>query len=148
MPPRTAYVGDTFTFLFETGAHNVYIHPTEECDPSGSYLVGMAGEGATRYTFQERDVGRRVFACQIGNHCYSGGQILTVMVYPSTSEDDADDADGTSTTEQGAIVTTADKTNDTTTSGAVLSLSSLSWPWWLTLGSSAATAILFSLLLL
>ncbi|KAL7573393.1 hypothetical protein ACA910_006500 [Epithemia clementina (nom. ined.)] len=88
MPVRTAYVGDTFTFLFETGAHNVYIHPSEDCDPTGSYLVGKAGNGATKYTFQERDVGRRIFACQIGNHCYMGGQILTVVVYPPPSPAD------------------------------------------------------------
>lgn len=86
MEPRYASVGDTFTFVFNTGSHNVYIHPSEDCDPTGSYLVGTMGDGATQYTFRDRDVGRRVFADQIGNNCSKGGLLLVVFVSPAVGE--------------------------------------------------------------
>jgi plastocyanin len=76
LPPRTAMVGDTVTFDW-FGNHNVYVHPSSNCDETDSILVGLA-TGAT-YTFTEADVGDLVFACQVSSHCIEG-LILTFTV--------------------------------------------------------------------
>lgn len=114
MATRYASVGDTFTFLFQTGSHSVNIHPTEDCDPTGSYAVGAAGDGATKYTFRERDVGRRVFACQVADHCSVGGLIMLVHVSPNP------DYEATTPDDDGVMIDkTAENDEDGTTSSAV-----------------------------
>ncbi|KAL7573399.1 hypothetical protein ACA910_006505 [Epithemia clementina (nom. ined.)] len=79
LPYENAIVGDTITFLFATGEHNVYIHPSQSCDPTNHVLVGT--EGGANYTFTDADIGRVVFVCEVEGHCQEdAGQILTVLV--------------------------------------------------------------------
>ena len=66
--PMTASVGDTVTFTWPRGYHNVYAHPTGSCSVFGSTLVGY-DPGAT-YTFAEP--GMLAFACHVGNNCRDG----------------------------------------------------------------------------
>ncbi|KAL7573400.1 hypothetical protein ACA910_006506 [Epithemia clementina (nom. ined.)] len=81
LPYESANVGDTITFLFATGEHNVYIHPSQSCNATNHVLVGTEGGGNTKYTFTESDIGRVVFVCEVEGHCQEdGGQILTVVV--------------------------------------------------------------------
>ena len=82
-----ATVGDTIEFRWD-GDHNVYIHPSATCDPTGSIEVGATSPAT--YTFQETDIGIGattgivlMFACNIGNHCQRG-QNMKVRVLPST----------------------------------------------------------------
>ena len=81
LPSKTAVVGDTATFEW-TSTHDVQVHPTGNCDETGSILVG-ASTGAT-YTFTEDDVGELVFVCDVSNHC-ERGMTLTFTVSASTS---------------------------------------------------------------
>jgi len=66
-----ATVGDTITFQWPQG-HNVYIHPTMDCNLEGAILVGT--ESPTEYTFTAEDVGDLYFSCDIGDgaHCKAG----------------------------------------------------------------------------
>ncbi|CAJ1931020.1 unnamed protein product [Cylindrotheca closterium] len=82
-PGRTAKVGDTVTFNYEN-FHNVYIHPTGDCDEMGSVLVGE-NAGPALYTFSEEDAGQTItFACDIGSHC-EAGQIISFQVEEITT---------------------------------------------------------------
>jgi len=78
-----ASVGDTMVFEW-TGGHNVFIHPTLDCNLDGRTFIGS--ETGTSYTFAEEDGSPEgtlmFFACDIGqgSHCRFG-QSLTVMVY-------------------------------------------------------------------
>jgi plastocyanin len=72
--PKTvaANVGDTITFEWNIG-HNVYIHPTMDCELDGEIFVGEISP--TSYTFTEADGGTDMFfACDIGSggHCKNG----------------------------------------------------------------------------
>jgi plastocyanin len=80
LPSMTAAVGDTVTFAW-TGFHDVYMHPTGDCDETGRILVG-ASTGAT-YTFTGADVGELVFACDVQAHCEQG-LIVTFAVSAGT----------------------------------------------------------------
>ncbi|KAL7573374.1 hypothetical protein ACA910_006483 [Epithemia clementina (nom. ined.)] len=83
LPPVTADVGERLVFNFQTGNHNVYLHPSGTCDQTNAQLIGTEGGGATTYSIASTDVGKSlVFACHISSHCESG-QILTATV-PST----------------------------------------------------------------
>jgi len=77
-PDRVARFGETITFNYGP-SHNVYIHPTGDCDETGRVLVGGNG-GPASYTFVRDDVGRTItFACDVGSHCESG-QIVSFRV--------------------------------------------------------------------
>jgi plastocyanin len=76
LPNMNAKVGDTAIFNW-SGFHNVLIHPSGNCDEEGAIDVG-ATSGAS-YTFEEKDVGEVVFACDVGSHC-EFGQIVTFEV--------------------------------------------------------------------
>jgi plastocyanin len=73
----TANVGDTITFGWNTG-HNVYIHPTMDCELDGVIFVGDTSP--TSYTFTDADADADAdgtdmfFACDIGSglHCKNG----------------------------------------------------------------------------
>jgi len=91
-----ANVGDTIVFNWgQTATHNVYIHPTGNCNIRNAEFVGALSP--TAYTFTAEDtsadvevgstgygIGKEMFfACDIGNgeHCRVG-QNLIVTVYP------------------------------------------------------------------
>jgi len=77
---ETAMVGDTIQFNFAP-FHNVYIHPSGNCDQSDSLEIGQTS--GTTYTFTENDAGQDIyFACQISGHC-AAGQIVKVTVAPA-----------------------------------------------------------------
>jgi len=70
-----ANVGDTITFQWGTG-HNVYIHPTMDCNLDGAIYVGDTSP--TEYTFTADDGSadgtEKYFSCDIGDgaHCKAG----------------------------------------------------------------------------
>jgi plastocyanin len=74
--PKTldAKVGDTIVFEWNTvpsTAHNVFIHPTMDCELDGAFIVGDVSP--TSYTFGPTDAGTDMFfACNIGSHCNYG----------------------------------------------------------------------------
>mmetsp|Transcript_29954 Transcript_29954/g.34466 ORF Transcript_29954/g.34466 Transcript_29954/m.34466 type:complete len:208 (-) Transcript_29954:182-805(-) len=82
-----ATVGDTITFQWD-GGHNVYIHPTMDCNLEGAILVGT--ESPTEYTFTAEDVGDLYFSCDIGDgaHCKAGQNLIATV-----SSGDGDAAD-------------------------------------------------------
>jgi len=73
-------VGDTAIFNWD-GYHNVLIHSSGDCSEDGATYVG-ATSGAL-YTFEEKDVGEVVFACNMGRHC-EFRKIVTFEVEAST----------------------------------------------------------------
>jgi len=87
--PKTldANVGDTIDFEWGIG-HNVYIHPTMDCNLDDRSYVG--DESPTEYTFKDTDGSadgtKMFFSCDIGDgaHCKAGQQ-LVVTVYSSDS---------------------------------------------------------------
>jgi plastocyanin len=81
LPSMTAAVGDIATFTW-AGFHDVYVHPSGDCDETERILVG-ASTGAT-YTFTGADVGELVFACDVSVHCQQG-LIVTFTVSAGTS---------------------------------------------------------------
>ena len=74
---ESVQVGDTVTFTFSSN-HNVFIHPSGDCDETGRIDFGGSASPAT-YTFAEDDIGEVVFACDVGSHC-GQGQIVTFNV--------------------------------------------------------------------
>lgn len=70
----TANVGDTITFAWNSGYHNVFIHPSMDCTMDGAIDVG-ADPAGTSYTFVESDAGKDIFfSCDVGRggHCRAG----------------------------------------------------------------------------
>ena len=82
--PESVQVGDTVTFAFNSN-HNVFIHPSGNCDETGRVDFGGTSSPAS-YTFAEEDIGEMIFACDIGSHCESG-QIVTFNVIAGGGED-------------------------------------------------------------
>ena len=68
----TANAGDTVKFIWG-GLHNVYIHPTGNCDKTNAVFVG--NKTGTTYTFTNDDA-HVTFVCDVGSHC-DYGQIIT-----------------------------------------------------------------------
>jgi hypothetical protein len=72
--PIDANVGDKINFIMGPG-HNVAIHPSRNCDKSGSQILG--DDATTSYTILPTDAGRTVFfACDVGSHCDLGMQVV------------------------------------------------------------------------
>merc|ERR1712166_1040582 len=72
-------VGDTISFSWNIG-HNVYIHPTMNCDLDGAIFVGDTS--TTEYTFTDADDGKDIFfSCDIGNgaHCQNGQSLIVTV---------------------------------------------------------------------
>ena len=81
-----ASVGETVSFSWSDGWHELRIHPTGTCDAAGATLIGDNSEG-TSYTFSQDDCpadaendgsgpATVTFACDHYMHC-EGGQIIT-----------------------------------------------------------------------
>lgn len=76
-PSLTASVGDTLTFAWSGGVHDVHIHPSHTCgDPEGSIQIASTDDNPTTYTFLEEDGSLdgtvHTFVCQVGSHCDRG----------------------------------------------------------------------------
>jgi len=81
--PEEFKVGDTLVFEW-AGYHNVAIHPKGGCDRSDADLLGSTSP--VSYKFTEEDVGRKVFACDVGDHC-ARGQIIEASISSHTMTD-------------------------------------------------------------
>mmetsp|Transcript_12716 Transcript_12716/g.35263 ORF Transcript_12716/g.35263 Transcript_12716/m.35263 type:complete len:165 (+) Transcript_12716:58-552(+) len=92
--PRTLNVGDIVNFRY-TIAHNVYIHPTNDCTEQGSILVGDNDDSPAQYQITADDAGKLItFACDTARHC-ENGQIINITVVdpsapPPTNETDTE----------------------------------------------------------
>jgi len=71
-----AEVGDTAVFDWKF-AHNVFRHPSGNCNESGAIPVGDVT--GSSHTFTADDVGEVAFACDVGSHCELG-QIVKFTV--------------------------------------------------------------------
>eukprot|EP00980_Cylindrotheca_fusiformis_P003772 scaffold834_cov123-Cylindrotheca_fusiformis.AAC.19 len=86
MDPITMHAGDTLTFNYTDGNHEVYIHPLGNCSEDGRVFVGERSAGPASYTFKDSEIGTNVtFACDYVNHC-EYGQIINVEVLPSSTD--------------------------------------------------------------
>lgn len=72
-PPMTVRVGDSLTFAWSSGTHDVYIYPNGGCDRTDKILIGSTRDNPTMVVFGEADAGKTLnFACDIGSHCELG----------------------------------------------------------------------------
>lgn len=79
-PAMTVNTGDSLTFAWSTGLHDVWIYPSGSCDPTGAIQVGSTEDNPTTYFFSEEEAGTTItFACDVGAHC-SSGMIMDVNV--------------------------------------------------------------------
>ncbi|OEU11196.1 hypothetical protein FRACYDRAFT_246308 [Fragilariopsis cylindrus CCMP1102] len=85
-PSMAVNVGDTLTFNWSGGVHDVWIYPSGTCDDSGAYLIGSSS--GTTYSFTEEDAGETLtFVCAIGTHCEAGMLMDTFVVGDGSSTD-------------------------------------------------------------
>jgi len=114
-----ANVGDTITFQWGAG-HNVYIHPTMDCNLEGAILVGTTSP--TEYTFTADDGSvegtEMYFSCDIGDgaHC-KAGQNLIATVYSGDGDSGSSDTtvDAPADTDAPADVPAPVATNSSST---------------------------------
>lgn len=89
-PMMTVRVGDSLTFSWTQGTHDVWIYPNSlqsSCDRTGKVQIGTTRDNPTTYVFGENDGGRTItFACDIGSHC-EAGMIMDVNVLPRETEE-------------------------------------------------------------
>jgi plastocyanin len=75
-PSLTASVGDTLTFGWTRGVHDVHIHPTHTCDPEGSIEIASTDDNPTTYTFVAADGSPEgivhTFVSQVEDQCERG----------------------------------------------------------------------------
>jgi plastocyanin len=74
----TATVGDTAVFTW-SGGHNVYLHPSGDCDQTDATGPTTGSADTSGATFALAEAGTYVFACDVGSHC-ENGQIVTITV--------------------------------------------------------------------
>lgn len=84
-PDLVASVGDSIEFQWIAEIHNVFIHPTGDCQQTGRIAVGNVSP--VTYTFLPADAGNTLtFACDVGSHCEFGMNFnVTVLELPETS---------------------------------------------------------------
>jgi len=114
-----ANVGDTITFTWGSG-HNVYIHPTMDCNLEGAIKVGATSP--TEYTFTADDGSIEgtdmYFSCDIGDgaHC-KAGQNLIATVYSGDGDSGSSDTTADAPADAPAPVPT--NSSSTTTNDPV-----------------------------
>eukprot|EP00536_Pseudo-nitzschia_multiseries_P006948 jgi/Psemu1/194213/e_gw1.154.62.1 len=82
-PSMTVNAGDTLTFSWSQGTHDVWIYPSGSCDETGKEQVGSFQDNPSTYTFTEADAGNVItFVCDIGSHC-EAGMLMDVTVLAS-----------------------------------------------------------------
>jgi plastocyanin len=85
-PTMVVNVDDTLTFNWNSGTHDVWIHPTGTCNNAGAVNIGSSS--GTTYTFTENDAGETLtFVCDIGSHC-EAGMLMDVIVGDGVVDDD------------------------------------------------------------
>mmetsp|Transcript_118310 Transcript_118310/g.241824 ORF Transcript_118310/g.241824 Transcript_118310/m.241824 type:complete len:698 (-) Transcript_118310:214-2307(-) len=93
-PPMSVNVGDSLTFSWSQGTHDVWIYPSGNCDPTGGVQIGSTQDNPTTYVFGEDTAGTTItFACDVGSHC-AAGMIMDVTVQGAAEADDDDDPEG------------------------------------------------------
>ena len=93
-PPMTVNAGDTLTFSWPQGTHDVWIYPSGSCEETGKIQIGSFQDNPTTYTFSEADAGQVLtFVCDIGSHC-EAGMIMDVTVLVAETTDEVGDLDG------------------------------------------------------
>ncbi|KAG7348740.1 hypothetical protein IV203_011337 [Nitzschia inconspicua] len=100
-PSMTAMVGDTLTFRWTEGVHDVHIHPSHTCDDTeGSIEIASTDDNPTTYTFVEADGSPdgtvHTFVCQVGTHCQRG-MYMNVTVFSSDATSPGDEPPTTET---------------------------------------------------
>jgi len=81
-PTMSVSVGDSITFSWDTGIHDVWVYPSGTCaDEQGKYMIASRQDNPTTYTFTNQDgnVGEMTFVCDINQHCEQG-MIMDVIV--------------------------------------------------------------------
>ena len=86
---RTVHAGDSMTFSWDYGVHDVWIYPSGNCgEQTGKIQIGSTSDNPTTYTFREDEAGTTVtFVCDVGSHCQAG-MILDVVVLPPAAGDE------------------------------------------------------------
>ncbi len=87
-PPMTVSAGDSLTFAWAFGTHDVWIYPSGTCDPTGGIQIGSIDDNPTTYVFTESEAGSTItFACDVGTHCQAGMLMdVTVAGTPAVEE--------------------------------------------------------------
>ena len=105
---KNANVGDIVNFQWQHYNHNVFKHPSDDCDQTDAIeIAGSSSFGFVSYIFQAEDVGQVTFACDYGSHC-AYGQLVTIQVGrsgtdPDTCVDIAEPFQATKPGEQGWV---------------------------------------------
>jgi len=87
-PPMTVRAGDTLTFAWTVGTHDVWVYPYGDCDRTNKVQIGSTRDNPITVSFTEGDVGRTLtFACDIGSHCEAGMR-MDVTVLPAGAPED------------------------------------------------------------
>jgi hypothetical protein len=69
----TVNPGDSLTFSWSQGTHDVWIYPSGSCDPTDGIRVGTTSDNPSTYVFSEAEAGTTItFACDVGAHCQAG----------------------------------------------------------------------------
>jgi len=116
-----ANVGDTITFTWGSG-HNVYIHPTMDCNLEGAIKVGATSP--TEYTFTADDGSIEgtdmYFSCDIGDgaHC-KAGQNLIATVYSGDGDSGSSDTTADAPADADAPAPVPTNSSSTTTNDPV-----------------------------
>ena len=105
---KNANVGDIVNFQWQNYNHNVFKHPSDDCDQTDAIEIARSSSfGFVSYIFQAEDVGQVTFACDYGSHC-AYGQVVTIQVRgagadPDTCVDIAEPFQATKPGEQGWV---------------------------------------------
>jgi len=115
-PSMTASVGDTLTFSWSQGTHDVWIHPTHTCDETGAIQIASTADNPTTYTFQPADGSpsgiTHTFVCDVGSHCEVGMYMnVTVFSLQATDTGNGNGNGGDTATPATAPPTDADTTD-------------------------------------
>jgi len=101
--PLSVAVGDTVTFQFSTGAHNVYLFPTQtaftNCDFSSATSLSTTGP----YTYTAATAGTFYMGCSFSGHC-NGGMKIQITVGGGTTTGAATTGSGATTRSDGSHV--------------------------------------------
>jgi len=87
-PSMTVNAGDSLTFAWSQGTHDVWIYPSGTCNPTDGIQIATVQDNPTTYTFSEEEAGTSItFVCDVGAHCQAG-MIMDVVVLAAAGEDE------------------------------------------------------------
>lgn len=109
--PMTVRAGDTLTFAWSVGTHDVFVYPNGGCDRTNKVQIASTRDNPTTVAFGDADVGKTItFACDIGSHCEAGMRMEVTVLTRGTAV-----VQTTPATEMGAVAVERSRIN----SGAV-----------------------------